>query len=77
MLPKIKSDLERLEDTASFLFNRVQNNGTVNLGVEGSLQAASDIRGAIQDIKNLRDALTEEWSQYHENFKRNNCRNVN
>ena len=61
MLPKIKSDLERLEDTASFLFNRVQNNGTVNLGVEGSLQAASDIRGAIQDIKNLRDALDEAW----------------
>ena len=57
MLPKIKSDLERLEDTASFLFNRVQNNGTVNLGVEGSLQAASDIRGAIQDIQNLRDEL--------------------
>ena len=61
MLPKIKSDLERLEDTASFLYNQVQNNGT-HLSVEKSVQTASDIRGAIQDIKNLRDALTEEWS---------------
>ena len=51
----IKSNLDRLEDTASILYNQVQNNGT-HLSVENSVQTASDIRGAIQDISNLRDS---------------------
>ena len=51
----LKSNLDRLEDTASILYNQVQNNGT-HLSVENSVQTASDIRGAIQDISNLRDS---------------------
>ena len=51
----LKANLDRLEDTASILYNHAQNN-TTHLSVEGSLQSASDIRGAIQDISNLRDS---------------------
>ena len=50
MLPKIKSDLDHLEQLASDFHS------------DGHAQTAIDLRRAIQDIKNLRDALTEEWN---------------
>ena len=65
MLPKIKSDLDHLERLAADFHS------------DGHAQTAIDLRRAIMDIQNLRDALTEEWSQYYENFKRDSSRNVN
>ena len=65
MLPKIKSDLDHLERLAADFHS------------DGHAQTAIDLRRAVMDIQNLRDALTEEWSQYYENFKRDSSRNVN
>ena len=50
MLPKIKSDLDHLEQLASDFHS------------DGHAQTAIDLRRAIMDIQNLRDALIEEWS---------------
>ena len=53
----IKSNLDRLEDTAS-KFYKLAEGGKTSLSSFSSgddLQTASDIRGAIQDISNLRD----------------------
>ena len=50
MLPKIKSDLDHLEQLASDFHS------------DGHAQTAIDLRRAVMDIQNLRDALTEEWS---------------
>ena len=72
MLPKIKSDLDGLERLAASFYDASSDPEMDTLN-----DVSRKIRLAIMDIKNLRDALTEEWSQYHENFKRNNCRNVN
>ena len=54
----IKSNLDRLEDTAS-KFYKLAEGGKTSLSSFSSgddLQTASDIRGAIQDISNLRDS---------------------
>ena len=54
----IKSNLDRLEDTAS-KFYKLADGDTGSLSSFSSgddLQTASDIRGAIQDISNLRDS---------------------
>ena len=72
MLPKIKSDLDGLERLAASFYDASCDPESDTLN-----SISTKIRLAIMDIQNLRDALTEEWSQYHENFKRNNCRNVN
>ena len=53
----IKSNLDRLEDTASNFYKRGDNDGaSTSLSSGDTLQTASDIRGAIQDISNLRDS---------------------
>jgi len=53
----IKSNLDRLEDTASKFYKRGDNDGaSTSLSSGDTLQTASDIRGAIQDISNLRDS---------------------
>jgi len=57
----IKSNLDRLEDRASDFYKRGQNDEAYSLDDSGdrqrnALQTASDIRGAIQDIQNLRDS---------------------
>ena len=72
MLPKIKSDLDGLERLAASFYDASSDSEMDTLN-----DVSRKIRLAIMDIQNLRDALTEEWSQYYENFKRNNCRNVN
>jgi hypothetical protein len=55
----IKSNLDRLEDSASTFYRRADNNGTsIALSSGDALQTASDLRGAIQDIQNLRDHIT-------------------
>ena len=54
----IKSNLDRLEDTAS-KFYKLAEGGKTSLSSFSSgddLQTASDIRGAVQDISNLRDS---------------------
>ena len=52
----IKSNLERLEDSASSFYKRGQNDGASSALSSGdALQIASDLRGAIGDIQNLRD----------------------
>ena len=56
----IKSNLERLEDSASNFYKRGQNDDVSSSDTSGdrqrnSLQTASDLRGAIMDISNLRD----------------------
>ena len=53
----IKSNLDRLEDSASTFYKRGGNDGaSTALSSGDALQTASDIRGAIQDILNLRDS---------------------
>jgi len=53
----IKSNLDRLEDSAATFYRRADNNGvSIALSSGDALQTASDIRGAIQDISNLRDS---------------------
>ena len=52
----IKSNLDRLEDSASSFYKRGQNDGASSALSSGdALQIASDLRGAIGDIQNLRD----------------------
>ena len=52
----IKSNLDRLEDSASNFYKRGQNDGASSALSSGdALQIASDLRGAIRDISNLRD----------------------
>jgi hypothetical protein len=52
----IKSNLDRLEDSASNFYKRGQNDGASSALSSGdALQIASDLRGAIRDIQNLRD----------------------
>ena len=54
---ELKSNLDRLEDTASNFYKRGDNDGaSTSLSSGDTLQTASDIRGAIQDISNLRDS---------------------
>ena len=53
----LKSNLDRLEDSAATFYRRADNNGvSIALSSGDALQTASDIRGAIQDISNLRDS---------------------
>jgi hypothetical protein len=53
----LKSNLDRLEDSASTFYKRGGNDGaSTSLSSGDALQTASDIRGAIQDILNLRDS---------------------
>jgi len=53
----LKSNLDRLEDSASTFYKRGGNDGaSTSLSSGDALQTASDIRGAIQDISNLRDS---------------------
>jgi len=54
----IKSNLDRLEDTASKFYKLAEGDtGSLSSFSSGDdLQTASDIRGAIQDISNLRDS---------------------
>ena len=54
----IKSNLDRLEDTASKFYKLAEGDtGSLSSFSSGDdLQTASDIRGAIQDIQNLRDS---------------------
>ena len=53
----LKSNLDRLEDSASTFYKRGGNDGaSTALSSGDALQTASDIRGAIQDISNLRDS---------------------
>ena len=52
----LKSNLDRLEDSASTFYKRGGNDGaSTALSSGDALQTASDIRGAVQDISNLRD----------------------
>jgi len=56
----IKSNLDRLEDSASNFYKRGQNDelsssDTSEDRQRNALQTASDLRGAVQDISNLRD----------------------
>ena len=54
---ELKSNLDRLEDSASTFYKRGGNDGaSTALSSGDALQTASDIRGAIQDISNLRDS---------------------
>ena len=58
---ELKSNLDRLEDRASDFYKRGQNDEAYSSDDSGdrqrnALQTASDIRGAIQDILNLRDS---------------------
>ena len=58
---ELKSNLDRLEDRASDFYKRGQNDEAYSSDDSGdrqrnALQTASDIRGAIQDISNLRDS---------------------
>ena len=54
---ELKSNLDRLEDSASTFYKRGGNDGaSTSLSSGDALQTASDIRGAIQDISNLRDS---------------------
>ena len=54
---ELKSNLDRLEDSAATFYRRADNNGvSIALSSGDALQTASDIRGAIQDISNLRDS---------------------
>ena len=56
IMPKIESDLKALEKLAvSFEDNDCGLNDSLN-------KLALDIRTAIKDIENLREALTEQWS---------------
>jgi len=60
----IKSNLDRLEDSASNFYKRGQNDELSSSDTSGdrqrnALQTASDLRGAIMDISNLRDAIVE------------------
>jgi len=57
MLPKIKSDLEGLERLAWSFYDASSDPEMDTLN-----DVSRKIRLAIMDIKNLRDALTEEWS---------------
>jgi len=54
----IKSNLDRLEDTASKFYKLAEGDtGSLSSFSSGDdLQTASDIRGAVQDISNLRDS---------------------
>lgn len=53
----LKSNLDRLEDSASTFYKRGQHEGVTSpFSKEYLLQAASDLRGAVQDISNLRDS---------------------
>lgn len=55
----IKSNLDRLEDSASTFYLRGGNDGaSTALSSGDALQTASDLRGAIMDIQNLRDHIT-------------------
>ena len=61
----LKSNLDRLEDSASTFYKRGGNDGASTAFSSGdALQTASDIRGAVMDIQNLRD--------YVETLERNN-----
>ena len=56
----IKSNLDRLEDRAADFYKRGQNDELSSSDTSGdrqrnALQTASDLRGAIMDISNLRD----------------------
>ena len=56
----LKSNLDRLEDRASDFYKRGQNDEAYSSDDSGdrqrnALQTASDLRGAVQDISNLRD----------------------
>ena len=56
----LKSNLDRLEDSASNFYKRGQNDDIASSDTsrdrqQNALQTASDLRGAIQDIQNLRD----------------------
>ena len=54
---EVKSNLDRLEDSASTFYKRGQHEGVTSpFSKEYLLQAASDLRGAVQDISNLRDS---------------------
>ena len=54
---ELKSNLDRLEDSASTFYKRGQHEGVTSpFSKEYLLQAASDLRGAVQDISNLRDS---------------------
>jgi len=56
---ELKSNLDRLEDSASTLYKRGQEEGHfITFSTQVLLQTASDLRGAIQDIQNLRDHIT-------------------
>ena len=53
----IKSNLDRLEDSASNFYKRGQNDVLADALYSGdALQIASDLRDAIRDISNLRDS---------------------
>ena len=53
----LKSNLDRLEDSASTFYKRGGNDGaSTSLSSGDALQTASDLRGAVQDISNLRDS---------------------
>jgi len=55
----IKSNLDRLEDSASTFYQRAQEEGhPITFSTEYLFQAASNLRGAIMDIQNLRDHIT-------------------
>ena len=56
---ELKSNLDRLEDSASTFYKRAQDEGhPITFSTQYLLQAASDLRGAVQDISNLRDHIT-------------------
>jgi len=56
---ELKSNLDRLEDSASTFYKRGQEEGhPITFSTQVLLQTASDLRGAIQDIQNLRDHIT-------------------
>ena len=57
---ELKSNLDRLEDSASNFYHRAQDEEqrVITFSTEYLLQAASDLRGAIMDIQNLRDHIT-------------------
>ena len=59
----IKSNLDRLEARASDFYKRGQNDNAYSSEDSGdrqrnALRTASDLRGAIQDIQNLRDHIS-------------------
>ena len=54
----LRSDLDRLEDSAASLYKSGQDIQLGDSAQQKALQSASDLRGAVMDISNLRDEIS-------------------